>query len=136
MEGGRTYVPVRYPAYALGVPENGIIWSPSTGTVTMRKDGVTVSLAVGGTVMYVDGKSRQMDVAPLIRGGRVYLPARFVAEAFGYAVGWDATRQAVLNRPPEQLVETAGLDKNGIDIRLEDSSGQRYISNEAVIEVR
>lgn len=55
---------------------------------------------------------------------------------FGYAVGWDATRQAVLIRPPEQLVETARPDKNGLVIRLEDSSGQRYISNEAVIEVR
>lgn len=118
VEGGRTYVPVRYLAYALGVPESGVIWSPSAGTVTLRKDGVTVSLAVGGTVMYVDGKSRQMDVAPLIRGGRVYLPARFVAEAFGYEVGWDATRQVVLIRLPEQLAETAGPDENGIDIDI------------------
>ncbi|HHW42522.1 MAG TPA: metallophosphoesterase [Desulfotomaculum sp.] len=46
-----------------------------------------------------------MDVAPVIREGRTYLPARFVAEAFSYEVGWDGGRQAVMIGPPGQLPE-------------------------------
>jgi hypothetical protein len=30
-----------------------------------------------------------MDVAPVIKEGRTYLPARYVAEALGYRVDWD-----------------------------------------------
>lgn len=36
-----------------------------------------------------NGKSSKMEVAPLIRDGRTYLPATYVAQAFGYAVSWD-----------------------------------------------
>jgi hypothetical protein len=36
-----------------------------------------------------------MDVAPLIRNGRTYLPARYVAEAFGYTLAWDAAGRMV-----------------------------------------
>lgn len=99
IEGGRTFVPVRYLALALGVAESGISFSPSARTVTLRKDGVTVTLAVGGTVMYINGRPRQMDVAPAVRNGRTYLPARYVAEAFGYRADWNESRKEVLITP-------------------------------------
>ncbi len=57
-EQGRTYVPVRYLALALGVPEDKITWSPSAGTVTLIRDKVTVVLAVGGKVMYVNDEPK------------------------------------------------------------------------------
>lgn len=105
VEQGRTYVPVRYLALALGVPEDNIAWSPSAGTVTLTMDKVTVVLAVGGKVMYVNDEPKQMDVAPVVRNGRIYLPARFVAEAFGYEVGWEPRNQAVLVGPKGDLPE-------------------------------
>ncbi|MFZ5652130.1 MAG: stalk domain-containing protein [Bacillota bacterium] len=95
-EGGRVFVPVRYLALALGIPETGIRWSPSDQTVTLTNDGITVTLVVGGEVMYVNGTaSPPMDVAPVIRDGRTCLPARYVAESFGYRVNWDETEQTV-----------------------------------------
>jgi hypothetical protein len=36
-----------------------------------------------------------MDVAPMIRDGRTYLPARYVAEAFGCTVTWDPVGRTV-----------------------------------------
>jgi hypothetical protein len=45
LENGRAYVPVRFLAMALGVPEDRISWSPSARTVTLMKGGVTLSLA-------------------------------------------------------------------------------------------
>ncbi|MBO8128948.1 MAG: copper amine oxidase N-terminal domain-containing protein [Peptococcaceae bacterium] len=98
IENGRTYVPVRYLALATGVAEDKIIWSPSANTVTLIKDDVTVTLAIGGNVIYVNDEPRQMDVTPLIRNGRTYLPARWVAGAFGYKVDWDGkTRTVIIN---------------------------------------
>lgn len=96
VEGGRVYVPVRYLALALGIPETGIRWSPSDQTVTLTNDGITLTLAVGGDIMYVNGAARPtMDVTPVIRDGRTCLPARYVAESFDYRVAWDEREQTV-----------------------------------------
>ncbi|MGB9781869.1 MAG: copper amine oxidase N-terminal domain-containing protein [Moorellaceae bacterium] len=89
-ENGRAYVPVRYLAYALGVAEKDVTWDEASQTVTLCMEGTTVKLQVGNKTIYVNGQAKQMDVAPLLRDGRVFLPVRFVAEAFGYEVYyWD-----------------------------------------------
>lgn len=97
LENGRTYVPLRYLALALGVPESGIIWSPSAQTATLIHNGVELDLAIGGNIIYVNNEPRPMDVVPMSKPpGRIFLPARFVAEAFGYTVRWDEQEQAVI----------------------------------------
>ncbi|MGQ9825291.1 MAG: stalk domain-containing protein [Desulfotomaculales bacterium] len=97
IENGRAYVPVRYLAQALGVPAEGVFWSPSAQTVTLSSNGTTVTLAVGGNIMYVNGIAQpEMDVVPLLKEGRVFLPARYVARAFGYNVTWNESLQTVI----------------------------------------
>ena len=91
-ENGRTYVPVRYLGNALGAE---IKWDEATQTVTLVKGGATVRLVVGERAINVNGQAGEMDVAPLVRDGRTYLPARYVAEAFGYRVSWDPATQSV-----------------------------------------
>ncbi|HOV80118.1 MAG TPA: stalk domain-containing protein [Bacillota bacterium] len=103
IENGRTLVPVRYLALSLGVPEDKIIWSPSAQTVTLIKNNMNIVMTVGGNIIYVNDQSKEIDAVPMLKDGRTYLPARFVAEAFGYEVGWDSDRQAVLIGPPGQL---------------------------------
>ena len=93
----RTYVAIRYLALALGIPETGILWSPSDQTVTLNNNGITVKLAVGSNIIYVNSTAQSsMDVTPVIREGRTCLPARYVAEAFDCQVAWDATKQTVI----------------------------------------
>lgn len=99
LENDRAMVPVRYLALALGVPEDRISWSPSSRTVTLVKEGTTIVLAAGGSIMYVNDRPVQMNAAPVLRQGRVYLPARYVAEALGCTVQWNAGEQAVLIYP-------------------------------------
>jgi len=97
LQNGRTFVPLRHLALALGVPEQGIGWTPATQTVTLAGNGVTVTLAVGDNILYVNDRPLQMDVAPLlVPPGRTCLPARYVAEAFGYTVQWDEMEQSVV----------------------------------------
>jgi len=96
IENGRTYVPVRYLAYALGIPESGVNWDGKSRTVTLSLNGTRVKLAVGSPLIYANNAPRQMDVAPVLRQGRTYLPARYVAESFGFRVDWDQAAQAVI----------------------------------------
>lgn len=97
VENDRTYVSVRYLATALGVED--IHWGAQSQTVSLHRTGVHVEMRVGSKELTVNGSITTMDVTPLLRDGRVYLPARLVAEALGYTVTWDAASQTItLNR--------------------------------------
>jgi hypothetical protein len=93
---GRTLVPVRYLGDALGAQTN---WDANTQTVTVTKDSTTISMVIGSTTLTVNGQTQTMDQAPVIWDGRTYLPARYVAEALGYTVSWDANSQTVTVTP-------------------------------------
>ncbi len=107
IENGRTFVPARYLALALGVPEDKITWSSSASTLTLVRDSVTVTLAVGDNNIYINDQPFTIDAAPTLRDTRTYLPARHIAEAFGYDVAWDETVRAVLIGPPGNLPEAS-----------------------------
>lgn len=105
IEADRVLIPVRYLAKAMGIRNKDINWDPATRRVTLKKDDITVSLMVGSKTMTVNTQPREIDAAPLVKDGRTYLPARYLAEAFGYEVGWDDVVKAVLVGPPGQLPE-------------------------------
>lgn len=90
-KNGRLYVPVRYLAYALGIAKEGIVWDNETKTISLSMGNKTVKLVVGKNTINVNGIDRIMDVSPIVVAGRTYLPARFVAEAFGFNVHWDSS---------------------------------------------
>lgn len=103
VQNGRSFVPVRFLAMALGVPENNVKWNEPERKVTLEKDSTYVEMIMGSDIILVNSKETKMEVAPLNHGQRIYLPARYVAEAFGYDVLWDQTRQAVYVSLPGQL---------------------------------
>ncbi len=43
----------------------------------------------------VNGQANLLDIAPVIKDGRTYLPVSAVAKAFGYNVSWDQATQTV-----------------------------------------
>jgi len=100
---GHTLVPVRYLAEALGVVPQDITWDAETQTVTLIHRGTpatTMILTIGSKVMEISGlgtyTSVQMDIAPTIVSGRTMLPARWVAQQFGYTVQWNAANRQVI----------------------------------------
>lgn len=98
----RTYVPVRYLAYALGVAEAGVTWDGQARRVGISKDDTNITLIIGSPVMQVNKSSVRMDVSPEITNDRTFLPARWVAEALGAEVEWDdITKQAIIKMPIE-----------------------------------
>ena len=98
IKDNRTYLPLRYVAYCLGIADKDITWDPETGVVTLEKDRTKVTLTIGSMEMQIIGRTVALDVAPEITGDRTMLPVRWVVEAFGYTADWDAETQKVTIR--------------------------------------
>lgn len=95
IKNSRTYMPIRYVAYALGIDDNNILWDGVNRTVTLMKGDKVVQLQIGSNNILINGAAVTMDVAPEITSDRTMLPARWVAQAFGASVGWDEATQTV-----------------------------------------
>ena len=119
--GGRTMVPVRPIVEALGGTADMV-----DGKVICEAGGVRLTFTPGvsevlteytGGELPGDGQLFPMDCAPYIKGGRTYVPVRFLGEILGYEVGWDGGFQtAVL------------LDRDALAARID---GQFTIMNRA-----
>ena len=187
-ENHRTLVPVRYLAYALGVPKENVFWISENSLIYLYKDTVGVALVLNepgiwkiegddaevlgqllslaqriqkvvepiekegreptsqeikeleallrevcelmgvkpsfGSPEEVEETHRKweeafdawlwevwrhhskvviMDTVPVIKNGRTFLPARYVAEALGYKVDWDGNSQKVIISPQKGI---------------------------------
>ena len=88
----RTMVPVRAIAEAFGAE---VRWEPKSETVEIALDGLFISMQIGNSVAMVGNKVYRLDAPPVIRKSRTFVPIRFIAEAFGSKVEWDAKDQVV-----------------------------------------
>ena len=88
----RTMVPMRVIFEALGAD---VEWDGTNQTITAKSEDVVVITIIGNRTMIVNGNATTMDVAPILIDGRTLVPARFVSEAFGCDVEWDANARMV-----------------------------------------
>ncbi len=95
IKDSRTFVPIRYAAYALGLSDENISWDSQSRTILLMNDEQVVQLEVGSPVLMVGGGQSLMEVGPEIRNGRACLPIALVARAFGCHASWDAVNQMV-----------------------------------------
>ena len=91
----RTFLPVRYVAYAVGISPEDILWDPVDRTVTIFKGDRIVQLTIDSKVMVVNGVNVNMDVAPEITDGRTMMPIRWVGQALGATINWDSATKTV-----------------------------------------
>jgi len=130
IKDGRTYVPVRFVAEALGAE---VAWYPEEKKVLIKEyaeekevkvdsnetvaDSVyangneAIKLLIGSKELLVCGLKKQMDAAAEIVNGRTMVPIRFVSENLGCDVKWDELTYSVL------------INKEGITVP------QQYIEN-------
>lgn len=105
VKNGRSYISIRYLAGALGVLNQDITWNPATKTAILKKGDTILFLTVGSKVMRKQVGSAAplpvpLAVAPEIRGGRLCLPARYVAEGLGYQVRWNEQEKTITVTTP------------------------------------
>lgn len=91
----RTMVPVRFFADGLQVPSNQIEWDQVLQRVTLTKDDRTVEITLGRAYLYVNDVRVTMDTRAEMKGGRVFIPARFIAEGLGAKISWDQSNQVI-----------------------------------------
>lgn len=105
-ENNRTMVPIRYVANALKVSDDGISYNNATRTATIVKASskTKVKITTGEKMIAVsknDGTLQQadgvipMDTVAVNRGGRIYVPARYIAEAFEAEVVWNQSDKTI-----------------------------------------
>ncbi len=103
MRNGRVFVPMRAIFERLG---STVVYS--NGNINAQGNGRAVHLTIGSTDASVNGNHFTMDVAPFTIAGRTLVPLRFVAQALGAGVNWDANTSTVYiktnggGEPPSQ----------------------------------
>lgn len=65
-------------------------WNGKDKTVTVTKGSDKIVLTIGANKALVNGKEVALDSPATIIKDRTYIPVRFVSEAFGYKVKYDA----------------------------------------------
>lgn len=115
IKDGRTYVPVRFVAEALG---SKVEWIPEEKEIlicenTKDKDSKTelsetvagtvyaneneaIKLEIGSKEVLAYGQKKEIDVAAELVNGRTMVPLRFVSENLGCDVIWDELTYSVL----------------------------------------
>ena len=91
----RTMVPIRYIANACGVTDENITWNQATRTATISGPNNVVTIKMGSNTITTSNGVITMDTVAVNTGNRIYVPARFIANALGATVTWDAATQTV-----------------------------------------
>lgn len=92
---GNTMVPVRAIFEALGAR---VDWDSNTKTAYgYSADGsIIVEITIDSNIAYVNGKVKALAQSAVISGGRTLVPARFISEALGADVVWNANTKTVV----------------------------------------
>ncbi|MGZ0040668.1 copper amine oxidase N-terminal domain-containing protein [Paenibacillus ottowii] len=94
MKNKRVMVPLRVISESLGA---NVEWSDSE--VILVKSEMKVKLAINKSTAEKNGKKIPIDVKPYTKNNRIYVPLRFIAEAFGCNVNYSNFTVTVDTKP-------------------------------------
>ena len=92
LKDGRVLIPVRAVGVALGVD---VDWDAQQQRVVFLTKESSVELEIGKVHALVNDNPKELDVPAEIIAGRTMVPVRFVSQAFGAKVNWEADLQLV-----------------------------------------
>ena len=121
------YAPKEYSAAEFDTLNMAGVWanaaSPALSHFGSAASGVELKMTLGKTDYTLNGETKTMDVAPIIRNSRTMLPVRYVAEALGASIDWNgATSTATLTTADTVIVITVGATTatvNGESVTLD-----------------
>ncbi len=113
LENGVTYVPLRFLSDVFDADE--VKWNDITKEATVNYKERTIVVMENSDIAKVDDTETKMNGIAKITGGRLFVPLRFFAEAFGLQVNWNQKYYRVeitsneVKLPPE-LTDNKGYD--------------------------
>lgn len=87
-----------------------VSWDAGTSTATAVRGSTTVVLKIGSPSPTINGITKSIDVPGKIVSGRTLAPLRFVCEAFGGTVSWNANACTAI------ITDTSALDEKVAEI--------------------
>jgi hypothetical protein len=93
IEAGRTLVPLRFIGEAFGA---NVVWISELNKAVIKLDQNTIEVTIGSKIAFINGKEHLLDVAPKISQGRTFVPLRFIGEAFGASMVWEAESKRII----------------------------------------
>ncbi|MCX6085893.1 MAG: phosphate ABC transporter substrate-binding protein PstS [Caldiserica bacterium] len=111
---GRTMLPVRFVAENMGAgvsfvtQANGAVTKVNLGLPQGPTSMKTLVLSLSSATALVNGQAVALDATPVIRGGRTFVPARFISEQMGATVAWNGTTRTVTITMPVVSIDVPG----------------------------
>jgi hypothetical protein len=139
IESGSTLVQFKPVFEKLGLT---VEWNGETKTVTGSTYNLNIQLTIGSKTVIVNGQEKQLTIAPKIVKDVTMIPLRFVGEASGREVSWDArTKTVYIASTEEQLYHviqsqidaTQSEDLEGVLATI-DSSSTAYEPTKAAMK--
>lgn len=100
VRNGRVLLPFRSIFSALGA---AVSYQAIGHRVFAHRGGDSLSLTIGSAMAALNGFPVKLDAAPQIAGERLFVPVRFVAQALGARVQYDAADRIVFIRDPRAV---------------------------------
>lgn len=136
----RTLVPIRVISENLGYNVN---WDNNSRKVTVKNSDKTIELFIGKKNVSVNGVDNSIDVAPMIKNERTFVPLRFISESFDNDVKWDNNTRTVKINKKEKTTSPISNKSNSIidntnNVSKNSNSKEQYIDysehNKKIIE--
>ena len=114
LSGGRVLVPMRGIFQKMGAD---VVYLPSRREVEATRGGTTVLLTLGSRTAYVDGRPLHLDTPPQAYFRRTMVPLRFISQALGAEVRWDAPSRTVFitTREPVAVMPSLRVLSPGVN---------------------
>ncbi len=117
MTDGRLMVPFRAIGEVMGAK---VDWDEKTETASLALNDTEVNLTLGELSGMVNGSPVDLDAAAKLVNGHVLIPLRFVNEALGAQVEWNAENKQVQIKTPAKESEIKNFtQKNWVDAKKE-----------------
>ncbi|MDR2711583.1 MAG: copper amine oxidase N-terminal domain-containing protein [Clostridiales bacterium] len=88
----RLLVPIRTISEATGAK---VGWDGKTNTVTVYRKEDRLNLTIGSSVVSYNDITIPLDVAPILKNGRTFLPLRFISEWLGLQVNYEGSFNSI-----------------------------------------
>ncbi len=89
---GRTQAPAKFIGEELGAV---VSWNSKEQKAVFTLEDKILVLNIGKKEYVIDGETKQMDTTATLKDGRTFVPARYIAEAFGADIKWNEAARTV-----------------------------------------
>lgn len=89
---GRTMVPVRFIMEYMGAR---VDWLANEQGIIIYRGATTIKMWIGKRQAYVNEQGIMLDTVPVLKNNTTMVPVRFVSQAFGGGIGWNANTRTV-----------------------------------------